>query len=494
MRKGQSARDELLRRLRAGVYPVGSLMPPERHLAAELGVSRQTLRSALALVASLGMIRREQGHGTTVTARAATGRAPTKVLLRYMESGPTESEHPLESVAGRFMELHPEIEVECAAMRRVRCAILPDYPEVSGADHPTIAFFSYQADFAHRGDLLALDEMEDIVDVTSQLNGGLVYRTWSHAGRRRLHAVPVATGTWMLLANQALLERYGLRVPESPMTWAELESLCAEVRARGAGDGVQPVDLDLSADGQTVTRLLPYLLHALGDASPGFSQPGAEIDEQMIAQFVRMLCRLCGREGANSGSVAAARPEGLRFREGTAAFRLSAQAEAAVAATRRLGEGRVRALPVPVPSNGRSSITIVHGGFAGVLARTVQSPKEVSAAWAVLKYLVSREGQRCLCGRSATMPARPDMEQVIHDGSPMAAAFLDYGRRCGRRMFDVPQNEAFHRAMRLSMARAVSGACSPESAAAEVRSVLESLSGAVSPSDPMEVEESSLVA
>lgn len=60
----------LLRELRAGVYPVGSLLPPEPQLRQRFGVSRSTVREAVRRLCELGLVSRHQGVGTTV--RAAT--------------------------------------------------------------------------------------------------------------------------------------------------------------------------------------------------------------------------------------------------------------------------------------------------------------------------------------------------------------------------------------------------------------------------------------
>jgi GntR family transcriptional repressor for pyruvate dehydrogenase complex len=64
--------------IRLGVYPHGSVLPPERELAAALGVSRATLREAMAALRAAGMVEttRGRGGGTVVVHRPATpGRA-----------------------------------------------------------------------------------------------------------------------------------------------------------------------------------------------------------------------------------------------------------------------------------------------------------------------------------------------------------------------------------------------------------------------------------
>ena len=53
--------------IRLGVYPSGSPLPPERDLAARLGVSRATLREAIAALRSAGMVSTTRGRGGRTT-------------------------------------------------------------------------------------------------------------------------------------------------------------------------------------------------------------------------------------------------------------------------------------------------------------------------------------------------------------------------------------------------------------------------------------------
>ena len=54
-------------RIGAGEWTPGTRLPPERELSRSLGVSRSTLRAALAELEDRGMISRHQGRGTFVT-------------------------------------------------------------------------------------------------------------------------------------------------------------------------------------------------------------------------------------------------------------------------------------------------------------------------------------------------------------------------------------------------------------------------------------------
>jgi GntR family transcriptional regulator len=56
-------------RINTGQYTSGEKLPSESELSSELNVSRASIRSALAALASAGLISRKQGDGTYVTAK-----------------------------------------------------------------------------------------------------------------------------------------------------------------------------------------------------------------------------------------------------------------------------------------------------------------------------------------------------------------------------------------------------------------------------------------
>jgi GntR family transcriptional repressor for pyruvate dehydrogenase complex len=75
--------EQLATTIRLGVYPLGSTLPSERELAARLGVSRATLREAMAALREAGLVETTRGRsgGTVVTLkpRTPTAKAAARV-------------------------------------------------------------------------------------------------------------------------------------------------------------------------------------------------------------------------------------------------------------------------------------------------------------------------------------------------------------------------------------------------------------------------------
>ena len=62
--------EQLATAIRLGVYPVGSLLPPERELAERLAVSRATLREAIAALRQAGLVETRRGRGGGIDGHA----------------------------------------------------------------------------------------------------------------------------------------------------------------------------------------------------------------------------------------------------------------------------------------------------------------------------------------------------------------------------------------------------------------------------------------
>ncbi len=103
----QGVVDEILHRIEAGTLISGQQLPPERVLATELGVARNTLRKALSRLEADGHLTRRIGAGTFV--RAANNDRMGSLPSRFRSASPAE-----------LMEVRLIIEPQAAAMAASR--------------------------------------------------------------------------------------------------------------------------------------------------------------------------------------------------------------------------------------------------------------------------------------------------------------------------------------------------------------------------------------
>ena len=86
---------KLTRAIASGLYPVGTLLPGEMELMKREGVSRFTVRAALAQLERHGLIRRTPHVGTRVISRGSTqGSQPSRtsaVSRRITSAGSSRS-------------------------------------------------------------------------------------------------------------------------------------------------------------------------------------------------------------------------------------------------------------------------------------------------------------------------------------------------------------------------------------------------------------------
>lgn len=102
---------ELRRRILDGVYAVGTRLPAERRLSETLGISRLTLRAAVARLQAEGLVQPRQGSGVTVLEyRDTAGVELLPHLLQHGEVG----------LLGSFLALRRAIAAEAVATACVR--------------------------------------------------------------------------------------------------------------------------------------------------------------------------------------------------------------------------------------------------------------------------------------------------------------------------------------------------------------------------------------
>ncbi|SFC50127.1 transcriptional regulator, GntR family [Nocardioides terrae] len=127
--------EQLARAIRLGVYPLGSTLPPERELSTQLGVSRATLREAMAALRQAGLVQttRGRGGGTVVILKP-----PTPSARAAARTTPEQRSDWLDALAFRRV-----IEPGAAAMLAeaglddtARAQLLAAHDEVAAASKP----------------------------------------------------------------------------------------------------------------------------------------------------------------------------------------------------------------------------------------------------------------------------------------------------------------------------------------------------------------------
>ncbi len=165
--------ERLATAIRLGVYPYGTTLPPERELAVAMGVSRATLREAMAGLRAAGMITTTRGRGGGTVVSSAP---PTPG-----ESGPASE--VMGALAGRRAEL-----MDVLVFRRVvepgACTVAAGRPltgdqrdlltsslaEVEHADSPAA---HRQADSRLHLALAALTGSPRLVEAVTAVQAGL---------------------------------------------------------------------------------------------------------------------------------------------------------------------------------------------------------------------------------------------------------------------------------------------------------------------------------
>jgi len=124
------AREQLAKRIERDAVPAGTRLPSEPELAAELGVSRATLRDALQALEAEGVVRRIHGRGTYVAARPRVANSldvnfgvTQAIRMAGMHAGIEQAKHwtePVEVSEAERLGLSPGQDV--VVVERVRTA------------------------------------------------------------------------------------------------------------------------------------------------------------------------------------------------------------------------------------------------------------------------------------------------------------------------------------------------------------------------------------
>ncbi len=86
--------EQLATAIRLGVYPYGSTLPPERDLAELLGVSRATLREAIAALRAADLVTTTRGRGGGTVVRHRPKKPSSRGARALVPRSDAPARHP----------------------------------------------------------------------------------------------------------------------------------------------------------------------------------------------------------------------------------------------------------------------------------------------------------------------------------------------------------------------------------------------------------------
>ncbi len=192
----------------AGRYRTGERLPPERDLAASLGVSRTTVREALLALEIMHHIEIRTGAGVYVLPEQQRDRGAGTTLIGLDESGPWEQLEARRAIEGQLAYLAAEraTEAQLAELEDLiarSAAAMEDIPrfDAAGAEfHATIARAAGNA------------IMESYVAHLWSLRGGPLWGRWYDQTRT------IANRRRSVEDHRAILRAIARRRPDAAMT------------------------------------------------------------------------------------------------------------------------------------------------------------------------------------------------------------------------------------------------------------------------------------
>ncbi len=132
----------LQHQITAGIFPVGSKLPPEPELMATLAVGRSTLREAMRVLAHMGLVEVRPGDGTYIRSPAPEGESLSQRLQRARVIEVFEVRHTLELECARLAALRRD-EADLSALQQAlqdRRSFLPSGDEQAAFVEADLAF------------------------------------------------------------------------------------------------------------------------------------------------------------------------------------------------------------------------------------------------------------------------------------------------------------------------------------------------------------------
>lgn len=389
----------------------GDKIPTERELARLWGVSRLTVRQAIAELVEEGILYRVQGSGTYVAeAEASTLHAlvPEREWVRYLLQA--------ESRYNERNERHPvRLEIEVVGRPRLRERIIS---AVAAGEAPDIVLIDlvWMAELAALQFFFPLDELDPrwtasyLDDLLPGVADGLLVDG-------HIYGVQADLNVTVLWYRKDLLEEEGL---EPPRTWDELVAYASTLARAGTPRAPKPYSIVFCGGvrgGETTTyQLLPLFWSAgvelVEGKGPGLMGKGAE-------RPLRFLHGLVHDHRLAPPDVISLPWDGPRKRlaRGEAAFAFGGAYEkrgiqAAACLGKREFQERFGMVPIPAPSDGTPA-----AATGGMVFAVTRQTRDREAALGILKELAAPELMEAFCVRTGRLPSRRSVAERLEERS-----------------------------------------------------------------------------
>lgn len=386
---------EILRdRIRNGIFEPGSRIPTEYELCDRFGVSRISVRQALAELVSDDLLEKRQGSGTYVSRSTAGGAQVVRAVV-------TEDQWvvPLNAAVDAFNQENQDrpisIETQVVGRPQLRSTILG---AVGRGEAPDIGLldWAWVAEFANLHFLCALDELDP--------NWVRAFRSDSYSAlvdkaSPALHGVQPEANVSLIWYRRDWLRKAKL---DPPTTWDAL----VDAAKRFAHDGEYSLAFaGGTIAGETTTyQLLPFVW-ATGDRFLAGRQ--VALGEQAV-HAVRFLVDLVHKHRVS--------PQEVAFYSWDQPARMFARGEVAFAVGGSYEKTRIQEIAgwkdqefhdrvgcIPIPSHVQGKQATVAGGMTYVVFR---QSKQSQLAFEVIKRVVSPDIMRGFCISTGRCPTR----------------------------------------------------------------------------------------
>jgi len=386
--------DVLRDRIENGLFRPGERIPTEYELCDQFGVSRISIRQALAELVHDGLLHRRQGSGTFVRPEFGLG---SRTITALVTEDPWIV--PLEAAVTSYNADHPttplRVNVEVLGRPQLRRNILA---AVGRGDAPDLALIDWPwvAEFADLHFLHPLDELDPEWVDTFRRD---LFAAFVDEVQPPLYAIQPEANVSLVWYRRDWLEAEGISPPAS---WAELVEAAKRFTTKGRS-GLAFV-AGTTAGETTTYQLLPFLCAAGAGLLAGRD---VELDDRAIGalQFLVDLVRKHRVAPAEVAFYSWDQPATL-FAAGEVAFAVGGSYEKPriqqlAGWDEEAFEEHVGYMPIPAPPGGQPAT--VAGGMAFVVFRQSPAPH---LAFEVIKRVASPEIMRAFCVHSGRCPTR----------------------------------------------------------------------------------------